>query len=99
MSINTAKVTSKEERIYIRLNPENKKLLTEAAGYTNETTSSFVRRTAIENARKIVNENSVLKLSPRDSLAFIKALDNPPPPNENLRKAAMNYLKYVTYDS
>jgi len=88
--------TVKAERIYIRLDPESKRLLAEAANLSNETTSSFVRRAAVETALRLVREMSVLRLSQEDSIAFVEALDNPPPANKALRKAAKRYREIVS---
>ncbi len=38
-------------------------------------------------------EESVPSLSKRDQELFLKMLDNPPPPNEALRKAVAEYQK------
>ncbi len=86
-------LNTKEKRIYIRLDAETKKLVTRAAQYANETMSSFIRRVAAETARKIITENEILHLSVKDSIAFLDALDNPPAPNEALKKAATRYRR------
>jgi uncharacterized protein (DUF1778 family) len=39
-------------------------------------------------ARQIIKDYKVLELSERDSKAFVKALKNPPDPNDNLKEAA-----------
>ena len=35
----------------------------------------------------MIHEHEVMVLSPRDSVDFVQALLNPPPPNEALREA------------
>ncbi len=83
----------KKERICIRVDPKNKKLLEKAASYANETISSFVRHAAIETARDIAGERAPLILSERDGNAFFDALENPPGPNKGLLKAASRYRR------
>ncbi len=38
-------------------------------------------------------ENLPLKLSKRDTLAFLASLENPPPPNARARRAAKKFMK------
>ena len=83
--------TTKEKRIYVRFDAETKDLVARAAQYADETVSSFIRRVAAETARKVIKENEILHLSEKDSIAFLDALDNPPPPNEALEKAVGRY--------
>jgi hypothetical protein len=45
------------------------------------------------NSSEIVSEVSRLRLSEEDMLVLEKILNNPPPPNENLKRAAKEYLE------
>jgi len=50
--------------------------------------TDFILRTALREARSVIEEHERLKLSGRDSLLVLKALEKPPAPNTKLRKAA-----------
>ncbi len=44
----------------------------------------FLVQAAMEKAQRLIAEQRVMELSQRDMEAFYQALDNPPPPNEQL---------------
>ena len=50
--------------------------------------TEFVIRTAVSNAREVIEQSERLDLTERDSLQVLDLLENPPEPNEKLMAAA-----------
>jgi len=82
-------------RLDIRLNPDTKELIQEAAMLCNQTVTQFVVSTLAESAGKVVAEHTRAALSDRDRDLFLQLLDDAPPPNQALRNAAKAYRKHV----
>ena len=65
-----------------------------------QSVSDFAISTLVVNARRILQENSVTRLSARDSLKLLKALDNTDlKPNKALADAAKKYRKRKPSDA
>lgn len=86
---------TKQERMHIRLDANLKRKLERAASYTHKTVSDFVLGQALLSAEKIIQAHESLILTARDWEVFMDALDNPPPPNERLRKAFALHKQYI----
>ena len=82
-------------RLDIRLNPDTKELIQEAAMLRNQTVTQFVVSTLAESAGRVVAEYARAALSDRDRDLFLQLLDDAPPPNQALRNAAKSYRKHV----
>lgn len=80
-------------RLDIRLQPDTKKLIQQAAALRNQSVTQFVVSTLTAAADNAVAEHSRTVLSDRDRDLFLKLLDDPPEPNAALRKAAKSYRK------
>ncbi|HZB94937.1 MAG TPA: DUF1778 domain-containing protein [Herpetosiphonaceae bacterium] len=56
-------------------------------------------RKSYDSARRrpeeLIREHEVIRLSARDSLAFVEALLNPPPPSPHIRALAERYQREV----
>lgn len=79
-------------RITTRVDLETQDLLSEAAAISGiSSINSFVLSAAIEKAKKIIESNQKLKLSKRDALALVDALDAQPKVNARLQQAAQRY--------
>jgi uncharacterized protein (DUF1778 family) len=63
-----------------------------AAGLTGATLNQFVVQTALREAERVIEQERVIRLSARESEAFLAALDRPPPPNDELKSALEDYL-------
>ena len=50
--------------------------------------TEFIIRTALREAKSVIEEHERLKLSKRDSLRVLEILEHPPAANAKLRKAA-----------
>ena len=86
---------AKQERIQARLSVEQKVLLQRAADLEGRTLSDFVIDSATRRAEELVREHEVIRLSARDSRAFVEALLNPPTPSPRMRALAERYQREV----
>ena len=84
-------VTTREERIDVRVSAEFKSLFARAAEISGVNMSAFIIEAARERAMKLIEqyERVVLNNEARDAL--LKALANPPPPPDTLQRAADRY--------
>jgi len=72
----------------LRIAVEEKSLLVRAAALAHTNLTEFVIRTAIANAKEVIEQSERQELSARDSLQVMDLLENPPEPNEKLMAAA-----------
>jgi len=94
MSADTAKNPSgrlRGERLEARLTTEQKRLVERAAALEGRTVTDFVLSSVQEAARRTIDQHQRLKLSARDSEAFVDALLNPQPAGERLRETIRRY--------
>ena len=75
-------------RVELRLKPEDKALLARAAGLERLDLTSFILRSALPQAEKVITKAETLRLSERDSRRVLELLENPPEPGARLRRAA-----------
>ena len=73
-------------RINLRTSPEAKAMIERAAALMGTSVSAFMLQNAYEAAQRLVAEREVISLSDRDRDAFLAALENPPEPNEALKR-------------
>ena len=66
-----------------------------AAELLGMTLTGYVLATAGEEARRILEESEILRLSRADQIAFAKALINPPQPGERLTRAAKRHAELI----
>ena len=84
-------IQSKDQRCNFRLTKRQKELAEKAASITGQDLSSFFTSTMVERATAIVNEYENLVLSDRDRDIFLASLENPPEPNDVLKRAMAKY--------
>ena len=75
-------------RIEFRLPAEEKAMLARAAALMNMDLTAFILGKMLPEARTVIENAERLALSERDSLRVLALLENPPAPNEKLRRAA-----------
>lgn len=76
-------------RMSFRINSDDKALLLRATSYSrSRDLTDFVLSNAIKAARDVIAQAESIKLSERDSLRVLDALENPPAPNAKLLAAA-----------
>lgn len=76
----------KNERIDLRTNDEEKKLLERAAELKHLSLSSYIITTSLKQAKIDLDEEEVLLLADQDRNRILAALENPPEPNEALKR-------------
>lgn len=84
--------TLSKDRIDVRISKEQKEFVRYAAelrGFKN--LSEFVVYCINTEAHKIIKDNNLIVETIEDKKIFLDAILNPPAPNENLRRAQINY--------
>ena len=88
MNVNSPRITA-------RVDSDTQELLSKAAALTGiSSINSFVLNAAIEKAKKIIQKENALKLSHRDTMLFMDALDAPKV-NPRLTQAIKNYEEKI----
>jgi uncharacterized protein (DUF1778 family) len=86
-------IRQRDDKLQIRVDKMTKGKIERAASYANKTLSDFVLENIVPIAEKVIDEHTKIKLSERDWEKVMVALENPPEPNEALKKAAEQYRK------
>lgn len=76
------------DRIDMRVPPENKATLTRAAAIKHLDLTAYILRTVLPKAEADIAEAENLALSERDSLRVLALLEHPPAPSARLVRAA-----------
>ena len=85
-------MTTTLPRITARVDLDTQNLLSQAAAISGiSSINSFVLNAAIEKAKRILEHEQTLKLSKRDALDLVNALDSEPKINQRLQQAAQRY--------
>ncbi len=77
----------KDERLQIRVDPAEKRLLEWAAEAAHVSVSAFVVQSAAMRAEEILTERQTIRLSASVAEAFTRALEQPATVNERLAEA------------
>lgn len=89
-----AKVGRNDARINVRLSSELKQTIEEAASALGQTVSEFAVSTVVREARQVLQNVQITRLSNRDRDRFLEALDAVDAnPNAALKAAARRYGK------
>lgn len=75
------------QRMNIRLRPEQKAALVRAAALRHTDLTNFVLQPALREAMAVIEESERVVLTARDSVLVMNLLVNPPAPNAKLRAA------------
>ncbi|UTC62632.1 DUF1778 domain-containing protein [Treponema sp. OMZ 787] len=86
MEVTKMAITLKNVRIDLRASRHQKSILERASELKHISLSSYILSTALKQAQRDLTENETLILSNRDRDLMIAALDNPPEPNEALKR-------------
>lgn len=78
----------KKQRIDLRLSPNDKSLIEEAAAMTNQTITQFMVNSATERAAEVIEQHRRLILNEESWALVMDALSKPAAPNEKLQRAA-----------
>src|SRR4051795_542973 len=79
-------IDAKSERVDIRVTPNVKRTLQQAAAVSNKTVSEFVLDSSLSAAFDTLADRRVFQLNEAQWTAFMEALDTPPEDNPRLRK-------------
>ena len=72
-------------RITARVDIDTQQLLSQAAAISGiASINSFVLNAAIEKAKQIIEQEQVLRLTEKDAMLLMDALDRPPRANQHL---------------
>jgi uncharacterized protein (DUF1778 family) len=88
----------KEERLQIRVNPAEKRLLEQAAQSAHLSVSAFVLQAASQQAEELLAERQAVSLAPEAAAAFATALSEPARVNQRLRTALGRPRKFRWID-
>ena len=90
--------TAKSERFNIRLDPEARKRIEQAASLEGKTASSFILSSALSQAERTIRRHETMVLKRRDSEIFFDALLQPPRMNPRLASALKEHHRRVSLD-
>jgi uncharacterized protein (DUF1778 family) len=79
--------TTKEQRLQIRVDPDQKQMIERAANATRQNLSAFVLQAASGRAAAVLADRQAIELSPEAARAFNEALVQPARVNERLAQA------------
>lgn len=82
--------SSKKERLEFRLSAEDKAVIEAAASLSGTSVSQFIVDASRARARTLLDEHRRIQLTEQGWQDVMAALDNPPAPNENLKRAVEN---------
>ena len=81
----------RSERLETRITAEQKRLVERAAALQGRTVTDFVLSSVQDAAQRAIDDHQRIQLSIRDAEAFVKALLDPPEPNDHLRETVRRY--------
>jgi uncharacterized protein (DUF1778 family) len=74
-------------RITARVSDNVRVTLEQAAELLGATVNQFVVQTAYQEAQRVIERESIIRLSQKDARKILSLLDNPPKPNHRLKEA------------
>lgn len=90
-------IKSINDRIDVRISKEQKELIKSASELSGfKSLTEFIVYTISKEAKRIIEENTMILKSLEDKKIFVETILNPPTPNDKLRKAHLNYQKFIT---
>lgn len=97
-SASTRKISGKpaaDDRVTARIPHANRLIIERAAAVYGATLNQFIVQSALDRAGEILEREETLRLSERDALIFLHALENPPQPSERLTDALQAHSQLV----
>jgi len=83
------------KRITARVSDSVRDTLEQAAELLGATVNQFVVQTAYAEAQRVIERESVIRLSQADAHKILGLLDHPPKPNQRLKAAVKTYQAKV----
>ncbi len=84
-------VEEPRKRITARVSDTVRVTLEQAAELLGATVNQFVVQTAYQEAQRLLERESVIRLSQKDARKILSLLDHPPKPNQRLKQAAREF--------
>ncbi len=81
------------KRLTTRITDHVQETLQMAADIVGATMNQFVVQAALEKAEKVIESESTIVLSRRESLRLLDLINNPPPRNEKFLSAQARYFR------
>jgi uncharacterized protein (DUF1778 family) len=88
-------IEESRKRITARVSDNVRVTLEQAAELLGATVNQFVVQTAYQEAQRVVERESVIRLSQKDARKVLALLDNPPKPNQRLKEAVKAFKNSV----
>lgn len=79
------------KRITARVSDKVRVTLEQAAELLGSTVNQFVMQTAYQEAQRVIERETVIRLSQKDARMVFSLLDNPPKPNKRLKAAVKSF--------
>ena len=79
------------KRITARVSGSVRDTLEQAAELLGSTVNQFVVQTAYVEAQRVIERESIIRLSQKDAQKVLSLLDQPPKPNKRLKDAVKAY--------
>ena len=95
MRENYAPLEEPRKRITARVSGSVRATLEQAAELLGATVNQFVVQTAYQEAQRILERESVIRLSQKDARKILSLLDSPPKPAKALKSAVKDYKACV----
>lgn len=94
MATQTTEKARQEERFNFRLTRDNKALLERAAALEGKNLKEFIQGAALERARRVLLERSIISMDNEERNAFLALLESDPEPTQKAVEAARQYLEW-----
>jgi uncharacterized protein (DUF1778 family) len=91
-------MTTRDDRLQVRIDAAAKRRLEDAAGEVHLSVSAFVLQAAQERAEQVLAERELVRLSPRAAEVFSEALSRPAEVNKQLLDTLQRPLKFSWLD-
>ena len=88
-------VDEPRERITARVSKRVRLTLEQAAELTGSTVNQFLVQSAYQEAQRLVERESVIRLSQEGARKVLALIDHPPKPNKRLKDAAKAFKNLV----
>ena len=85
--------TTTSRRLTTRITDHVQEKLQVAADLVGATLNQFIVQAALEKADKIIESESTVVLTRRESLRLLELIENPPPRNEKFAQAQARYQR------
>jgi uncharacterized protein (DUF1778 family) len=88
-------IEAPRKRITARVSDKVRVTLEQAAELLGATVNQFVMQTAYQEAQRVIERESIIRLSQKDARKLLALLDHPPRPNKRLRDAVKKFKDTV----